>query len=80
MRLPCVGYQGNRIYLFNHIALAKVFRAKMLAAIEAAGLSLPARYPSEWVVDCKSVGSGAPALIYLGRYLYPIFLCCPPLN
>ena len=42
----------------------------MLAAIEAAGLSLPARYPTEWVVDCKSVGSGEPALIYLGRYLY----------
>lgn len=57
-------------YLFNHIALAKVFRAKVLAAIEAAGLTLPARYPSEWVVDCKSVGSGEPALIYLGRYLY----------
>ena len=57
-------------YLFNHKALAKVFRAKMLAAIKAAGLSLPCRYPSEWVVDCKSVGSGEKALIYLGRYLY----------
>ena len=57
-------------YLFNHTALAKVFRAKLLAAIEAAGLTLPARYPKDWVVDCKSVGSGAPALIYLGRYLY----------
>jgi hypothetical protein len=57
-------------YLFNHKALAKVFRAKMLAAIEAAGLTLPCRYPKKWVVDCKSVGSGEPALIYLGRYLY----------
>jgi hypothetical protein len=57
-------------YLFNHKALAKVFRAKLLAGIEAAGLKLPARYPSEWVVDCKSVGSGEKALIYLGRYLY----------
>ena len=57
-------------YLFNHEALAKVFRAKLLAGIEAAGLTLPARYPSEWVVDCKSVGSGEKALIYLGRYLY----------
>jgi Putative transposase/Transposase zinc-binding domain len=57
-------------YLFNHKALAKVFRAKMLAAIEAAGLTLPQRYPEQWVVDCKSVGSGAKALIYLGRYLY----------
>jgi hypothetical protein len=57
-------------YLFDHKALAKVFRAKMLAGIEAAGLTLPARYPRQWVVDCKSVGSGKPALIYLGRYLY----------
>ena len=57
-------------YLFNHKALAKVFRAKMLAAIEAAGLTLPRRYPEKWVVDCKSVGSGEKALIYLGRYLY----------
>jgi hypothetical protein len=57
-------------YLFNHNALAKVFRAKMLAGIEAAGLRLPERSPRNWVVDCKSVGSGRPALIYLGRYLY----------
>lgn len=57
-------------YLFNHKALAKVFRAKMLAAIQAAGLTLPCRYPTKWVVDCKSVGSGEKALIYLGRYLY----------
>ncbi len=27
-------------------------------------------YPEKWVVDCKSVGSGEQALIYLGRYLY----------
>ncbi len=57
-------------YLFNQKALAKVFRAKILAAIEAAGLTLPAAYPKAWVVDCRSVGTGAPALIYLGRYLY----------
>ncbi len=57
-------------YLFNHKALATVFRARMLAGIEAAGLSLPQRHPRQWVVDCKAAGSGAPALIYLGRYLY----------
>jgi len=57
-------------YLFDHKALAQVFRAKLLAAIQAAGLTLPARYPRQWVVDCKSVGTGRPALIYLGRYLY----------
>jgi len=61
---------SKRAYLFNHEALAKVFRAKMLAAIAQAGLALPERYPHEWVVDCKCVGSGKPALIYLGRYLY----------
>jgi hypothetical protein len=57
-------------YLFNHQALAKVFRAKMLDALTREGLTLPARYPEEWVVDCKSVGSGEKALGYLGRYLY----------
>ena len=57
-------------YLFNHKALAKVFRAKVLAGMAATGLTLPACYPTDWVVDCKSVGTGASALIYLGRYLY----------
>jgi hypothetical protein len=57
-------------YLFSHKALAKVFRAKVLAGIADAGLALPGRYPKDWVVDCKSVGTGESALIYLGRYLY----------
>ena len=62
--------KAKGVYLFNHTALAKVFRAKLLAALEAAGLTLPRRYPEAWVVDCKSVGSGEKALVYLGRYLY----------
>jgi hypothetical protein len=33
-------------------------------------LWLPDQYPDDWVVDCKSVGNGEKALIYLGRYLY----------
>ena len=57
-------------YLFNHKALAKVFRAKVLDAIEHAGLVLPDKLPATWVVDCKSVGDGSKALLYLGRYLY----------
>lgn len=57
-------------YLFNHKALAKVFRAKLLAALAEAGLPLPAHVPQKWVVDCKSVGDGQKALVYLGRYLY----------
>lgn len=57
-------------YLFNHKALAKVFRAKVLEGVKQAGLKLPGSYPADWVVDCKEVGSGQQALIYLGRYLY----------
>jgi hypothetical protein len=57
-------------FLFSHKALAKVFRAKMLAGLEEAGLALPASYPKAWIVDCKSVGSGEKAIVYLGRYLY----------
>ena len=57
-------------YRFNHKALAIVFRAKRLAAITQAGLTLPKHYPDKWVVDCKHVGSGEKALVYLGRYLY----------
>lgn len=48
----------------------KVFRGKLFAGIEAAGLTLPSRHPGAWVVDCKAVGSGEKALVYLGRYLY----------
>ncbi len=33
-------------------------------------LRLPKEVPQKWVVDCKHVGSGGKALIYLGRYLY----------
>jgi len=61
---------SRRAYLFNHEALAKVFRAKMLAALTEAGLRLPERYPQKWVVDCTGVGAGKSALVYLGRYLY----------
>jgi hypothetical protein len=61
---------ADKSYLFNHIALAKVFRAKLLAGIREKGLELPACYPKIWRVNVKSVGSGDKALIYLGRYLY----------
>ena len=62
--------KGKSSYLFNHKALAKVFRAKILETIRQEGLELPARYPATWVVDVKSVGTGEKALVYLGRYLY----------
>ena len=57
-------------YLFNHKALAAVFRGKLLAALNAEGLTAPVCLPERWVVDCKSVGNGQKALVYLGRYLY----------
>ncbi|MBW1857389.1 MAG: IS91 family transposase [Deltaproteobacteria bacterium] len=57
-------------YLFNNKAMAKVFRARFLAALNEAGLSIPKRVPKEWVVDCKHVGKGITALKYLSKYLY----------
>lgn len=49
-------------YLFNHKALANVFRAKMLQGITEQKRPLP------WqrVVDCQSVGQGKPAMSILG--------------
>jgi hypothetical protein len=57
-------------YLFNEFALAKVFRARFLAALNQAGLSLPDSVPKKWVVDCTCAGKGLSALKYLSRYLY----------
>jgi hypothetical protein len=57
-------------YLFSHKALAKVFRAKMLQAIVDNKLNVPKDCPKQWVVDCKEVGNGDTAVIYLGKYLY----------
>lgn len=57
-------------YLFSHKALAKVFRAKFLAALAQAGIHPPGHVAGKWVVDCKRVGNGEKALVYLGRYLY----------
>lgn len=62
--------KGKRRYLFNHKALAKVFRAKLLAAIAGERLASPEGDAQQWVVDCQCVGSGEKALVYLGRYLY----------
>lgn len=59
---------GN--YLFNAFSLAKVFRARMLQAINATTLVLPSNIPAQWIVDCTHVGKGLPALKYLSRYLY----------
>ena len=34
------------------------------------GVATAAGVPAKWVVDCKGVGDGEKALVYLGRYLY----------
>ncbi len=57
-------------YLFNAFALARVFRARLLQALQLAGAPIPVSLPSKWVVDCRRVGRGEPALQYLARYLY----------
>ena len=35
-----------------------------------AGLTCPTGVTTNWIVDCKQVGSGHKAIVYLGRYLY----------
>lgn len=57
-------------YLFNQTAMAEVFRAKLLQALVDQGLHVPKNCPKDWVVDCKNVGNGDKAIVYLGRYLY----------
>lgn len=57
-------------YLFNQKALAIVFRARFLAGLKEAGISLPQNIPANWVVDCTETGKGMSALKYLSRYLY----------
>jgi len=56
-------------YLFNHKALAKVFRGKLLSKLTELKINLPSS-TNKWIVDCKYVGKGNKAIVYLGRYLY----------
>lgn len=56
-------------FLFPEAALAGSFDRALLARLKQAGLSLPL-VPGKWVVNCRKVGSGEPALKYLSRYLY----------
>ncbi len=56
-------------YLFNEKALAKIFRARFLEAINKEGLSIPNGVPEKWLVDYSYVGKGITALKYLSRYL-----------
>ena len=57
-------------YLFKEQNLATVYRAMLLKALKENGLTIPYKMPKKWIVDCKHVGQGLPALKYLSRYLY----------
>lgn len=57
-------------FLFVQKSLAKVFRARLLKGLTEQALLPRKKLTSEWIVDCRSVGSGLPALKYLARYLY----------
>ena len=57
--------KGKKGYLFNEFSLANVWRARVFEAITHIKMM-----PKKWVVDCKNVGQGLPALKYLSRYLY----------
>lgn len=57
-------------YLFRQKSLAKVFRAMFLKAVVDHGLQVLKKSSKNWVVNCKHVGKGDKAIIYLGRYLY----------
>ncbi len=43
-------------YLFNHKALAAVFRGKLLSALNACGLTAPVCLPERWVVEKQERG------------------------
>ena len=57
-------------YLFDYRALAKVFRGKFLEAFTCSNLKSPSNYTKKWIANCKNVGKGRKALLYLSQYLY----------
>jgi hypothetical protein len=64
-------HKVDQDYLFNVFTLAKVWRARMLEAINQSDvMTMPDNVPKKWVVDCRKVGFGLPAFKYLSRYLY----------
>ena len=64
-------HKSDNKYLFNEFALAKVWRARVIDAINhSKELTMPCDIPKKWFVDCRKVGFGASAFKYLSRYLY----------
>jgi len=63
-------WRSKSDYLFNGRNLADVFMGKLLTELRALGLTLPPLPQQQWITDCRRVGAGDKALIYLSRYLY----------
>jgi hypothetical protein len=67
----------NPAFLVPSKPLALLFRAKLRAALRQTDLygQVPAAtWHQAWVVDCRSVGSGAAALKYLAPYIFRVAL------
>lgn len=67
---------GSRNQFLVHVrALSRLFRGKMKAAMDAAGLLEeipPAVWEQEWVVHAKPVGDGRHIMKYLGTYVFRV--------
>lgn len=58
-------------FLVPEKAVARLFRRRLLASLQRMGIEVPQESEmQDWVVNCREVGSGEPALKYLSRYLY----------
>jgi hypothetical protein len=67
----------NPAFLVPSKPLAMLFRAKLQAAVRQTDLyaqNAPETWQQAWVVDCRSVGSGATALKYLAPYIFRVAL------
>jgi len=62
-------------YLVPVHALSRIFRAKICAALNRAGLLgqvPPVIWATPWVVHCQHAGRGQKVLDYLGRYIFRV--------
>lgn len=61
----------NGNYLFPQRAMTRMFQARLMALLREKNIGIPDVFShGDWVVHCRRVGSGAPVLKYLARYLY----------
>jgi hypothetical protein len=64
-------------FLIPEAALARIFRAKLCAALKRADLlhqAPPSVWRAKWVVHCQAAGQGREVLNYLARYLFRVAL------